>query len=392
MRAIKSVLKKIISVSVCFIQKGIRLLAWWFSILLPVKKNKIIVSSYYGRGYGDNPKYIVEQLLLSNKKLKIIWLLKNMDEAKSLPQGVTPCKNNTIRGIYHLATSKIWIDNCRKSFRYKKKNQIYIQTWHGFALKRIEKDVQDHLGKSYVQGAIKDSRNVDLIISDSRFMTQIYNSSFWYEGEVVEWGSPRNDIFWGDCSEYVSKIKNYYGIGIDKKIILYAPTFRCDHSLDAYNLDCRQVCSLFQQRFGDEFVLLIRLHPNIVDKCSNIKFDNNQIINATFYPDMQELLAGVDVVISDYSSLMFDFALSRKPCFQFATDIEQYKMDRNFYFEIDNLPFPLCRSNSELKDVILSFDIDSYRKGIDAFFVKVGMIEEGNASKNCAKWIIERID
>ena len=136
----------------------------------------------------------------------------------------------------------------------------------------------------------------------------------------------------------------------------------------------------------------MRLHPNIVDKCSNIKFDNNQIINATFYPDMQELLAGADIVISDYSSLMFDFALSRKPCFQFATDIEQYKMDRNFYFEIDNLPFPLCRSNSELKDTILSFNIESYREKIDAFFAKVGMIEEGNASKNCAKWIIERID
>ena len=387
----KNFIKELVSLSVRFVKKVCSRLAWGIACLLPIKKNKITVSSYYGGGYGDNPKYIVEQLLKTEKCLKIVWLVKSMEEAKSLPEHVEPCRINTIKSIYHLATAKFWIDNCRKNFHHKRKKQIYIQTWHGFALKRIEKDVQEQLSKGYMRKAVRDSKHIDLLISDSQFMTQIYKNSFWYNGDIVEWGSPRNDLFYGDHENFALKIKQFYNIEKDKKIVLYAPTFRADYSLDAYQLDGRRVCALCQKRFGSDFVLLIRLHPNIVDKCTSIEYHENEIINATFYPDMQELLAGVDIVISDYSSLMFDFALSKKPCFQFATDIEAYKKDRNFYFKIDNLPFPLCKNNDDLEQAILTFDMENYQKSLELFFKEVGMVMDGQASVRCAQWILEKI-
>ena len=359
---------------------------------LPIQKNKIVVSSYYGRGYGDNPKYIIEELLKDKQKLNIIWIVKTLSEKDSLPANVKACKAKSFLNIYHLATARVWIDNCRKSFRYKKKKQVYLQTWHGFALKRIEKDVEGHLGESYVKCAIKDSKNTDIIISDSRFMTGIYQKSFWYNGEIVEWGSPRTDIILNPRVEIYKNVRNYFGVSNDKKIVLYAPTFRADHSIEPYNIDYNRLKESCENRFGDKFVVLVRLHPNIISKCEFLKFKEGEIINATYYPDMQELLVASDICITDYSSLMFDFALSYKPCFQFATDIQDYKKDRNFYFEIDKLPFSVAQNNDELVKNILEFNREKYEEKLLEFYNKVGMIRDGQASRRCAKYILQNLN
>ena len=356
--------------------------------MLPIRSHKVLVSSYVGRGYGDNPKYIVEALLRLDDSVRIFWIVNNTEEAKSLPASVKPVRKGSLAAIYHMATAKIWIDNCRRVFAKKRKKQFYIQTWHGFALKRIEADVQDQLNPSYVQVAKKDSKAIDLIISEADFMTNIYQKAFWYDGKVVRWGSPRNDAMLdaGKMERFTDKVRQYYALGKDEKIILYAPTFRADHSLEPYKLDFAKVKEACQSRFGGEFKVLVRLHPNIADKsqelCAGVS-----VIDASFYPDMQELLAAADVVISDYSSLMFDFALSMKPCFQFATDIEAYKKDRNFYFSLDKLPFSLGQNNDVLVHNIKAFDEKAYKEALDVFFAHIGMERSGNASEKCAELI-----
>ena len=362
---------------------------WLICRLFPVNQIKIVVSNFYGRGYGDNPKYIIEKLLESTEKFKIIWLIKNDAEKSTLPEGVEACRINSIRSIYHLSTAKIWIDNCRKGFvMFKRKNQLYIQTWHGFALKRIEQDVIENLSKKYIQNAKSDSKKIDLIISDSSFMTDIYKSHFWYNGNVVEIGSPRNDIIINTHTSLKEKIFNEFNINTNKKLILYAPTFRADGSNAAYSLDYNNLIIACKKKFGEDFSVLVRLHPNVVKNSKFMKFDGVNIINASFYPDMQELLAAVDIVITDYSSLMFDFALSYKPCFQFALDIDEYKKDRNFYFDIYNLPFMLAKSNEELVNNILSFDEKQYKTKLEEFYDSVGMIMSGSASRQCADIIL----
>ena len=367
----------------------IRRSIWAVCWFLPIHQNKIVFSSFYGRGYGDNPKYIAEELLKQNQDYQLIWLVKDAEETKSLPEGIQPCQMGTVRAIFHVTTAEIWVDNCRKYFFYKKKKQYYIQTWHGFALKRIERDVVETLGKEYEKAARKDSRAIDIILSDSAFMTDIYKKAFWYDGRIVEWGSPRNDLMY--CQEKRNEsrkqVEEFYHIPQDDKIVLYAPTFRVDGSLEPYRIDIEGVKAACEKRFGSKFTAVIRLHPNVAEKSKELNFDWETNIDATRYPDMQMLLAAADVVISDYSSLMFDFALSGRPCFQFATDISEYKKDRNFYFRLDKLPFTVAETNEALLRDIEGFDANRYTRDLQAFFEGVGMNQEGTASEKCSQLI-----
>lgn len=356
--------------------------------IIPINNRKIFIISYYGKGFGDNPKYIVEELLRVNNDYKIIWGVKKGVDVSNFPPQVKICRYFGLLAAFHLATSKIWIDNCRKPPVLKRKKQVYLQTWHGFALKRIERDVEEKLSKYYTYCAKADSKKIDLIISDSKFMSEIYRKSFWYNGEIVEWGSPRNDILINGQSHALKKVRDFFNI-TNKKIILYAPTFRADGSLSPYSIDYDRLRQCCKRKFGEDFIVLVRLHPNIVQRCQDLLFEEGKIINATYYADMQELLLASDICITDYSSLMFDFALSGKPCFQFATDIEEYKQDRNFYFEIDKLPFTVSCNNDELENNILNFEESKYKEHLQRFYQKVGMIMDGKATIRTVEYILK---
>ncbi len=359
---------------------------------LPVNPRKVVFCSYYGRGYSDSPKAIAEALLSSGEKRKLQWLVKTPEDAKELPQGVEPVPYDSFRRIYALSTAKIWVDNCRKGCRGKKKSQYYLQTWHGFALKRIEKDAERALEPAYVQSCKNDSAQCDLIVSGSDFMTKLYQNAFWYDGEVAAFGTPRNDVFFQNTDAVKQKVFAALGLKPTRRLLLYAPTFRVDHSTDAYKLDVENVLAACEKRFGGCWTALIRLHPNVAEQSKGLfAYDETRVLDATRYPDMQELLLAADLLITDYSSSMFDYALSGKPCLQFATDVEAYKTDRNFYFPIDSLPFPLADSNAALCREILAFDEEVYRKRWAAFYKEQGFCEDGQAAKRCADWILQKM-
>ena len=356
--------------------------------LLPINKSKIILSSYCGNDYSDNPKYIANELLRRNTNVEIIWAIREEIRPTFIPEGVKPCIIGTPEYVFHLLTSKVWIDNCRKEFVYKRKNQTYIQTWHGFAIKRIESDVADKLGSAYVNRAIRDSKAIDLIISEGSYMTNIYKNSFWYSGEVAEWGSPRYDVIL-DPNFDKKSIRARLSIPDDTKIILYAPTFRANKSLEPYAIDTKRVIEACEARFGGKFIFMTRLHPNLTR--ADISLDFGDAIDASTYPDIQELLAISDVVISDYSSLIVDFALTKRPCFQFATDYPEYRKDRDLYFELNELPFAFTQSNDELVSAIEHFDSAEHTKKINAFLESVGMVLDGDSSKKCVDFILEKM-
>ncbi len=364
---------------------------WTLGRLLPVQKNKIVISSYYGRGYGDNAKPIVEELLKRTCNLDIVWMVNDDAAAETLPSGVRPVKNTLWNRIRELCTAKIWIDNCRKGARVKKQGQWYLQTWHGFALKRIEKDAAASLPADYPQYAGRDSAQTDLIVSNSALMTKIYNESFWYHGEVLEFGSPRNDVFFVPAENVKEKVRAALDVPEDCFMVLYAPTFRADGSMDAYSVDYARLQKALAERFGGKWVALIRLHPNVMSKAKDLDIDGINTFDATRYDDMQELLAAADAVISDYSSLMFDYGLTKRPCFQFATDIAAYEKDRNFYFPLRKMPFPLAQNNDALESVIQHWEQDEAEKAWDAFCAEFGICEDGKASARCVDWILEKM-
>lgn len=374
-----------------FLNKIGRGAAWTIGRMLPIEQNKIVISSYYGRGFGDNLRPIAEELLRRDKDLKIVWLTAGENAAASLPKGITAVEYNSLDRIKELSTAKVWLDNCRKGARQKREGQIYVQTWHGFALKRIEKDVCDTLGDGYEEYAMRDSAQTDLIVSDSRFMTEVYRRTFWYDGEIQEFGSPRNDALINGDEETYKLVRSRFELPEDCRIVLYAPTFRADKSMEPYSIDYARLRKSCEARFGGRFAVLIRLHPNIMKQAEELTFDNETTFDASAYQDMQELLSAADVVITDYSSLMFDFMLTRRPCFQYASDIEAYRNDRNFNFSLDKLPFPLAENNDELESKILGFDDAEYQNRLKKFNEEFGIIADGQAASRCVDWILDKM-
>jgi len=360
--------------------------------LMP-KKKKIAIKSFYGRGYGNNAKYIVEELVKHDSDVEIVWLVnKKGKEESSFPSYITPVLDGRMRELYHLATAKVWIDDCRKVRPiYKSRNQFYLQTWHSpLRPKKIEKDAGNMLSPRYVKSAKRDSKNIDLMISGCDFSHNIYQRAFWYEGEIAKVGTPRCDIFFKKDEAIIEKVRTHFGIPPGSAVVLYAPTFR-RVATDVYKFDYEKVRSAIGSKMNRECYMLIRLHPNVAHQSGDISY-SDKVMNATYYEDMQDLLYVSDVLITDYSSSMFDMAIARKVCIMFAPDYEYYiKAERELYFDLDKLPFPLAKSESDLIDVLSCFDHEEYLKELEGFLCEIGNYEDGHASKRIAEILITKL-
>ena len=236
--------------------------------------------------------------------------------------------------------------------------------------------------------AKKDSKQIDLLLVGNRKSKQIYEKSFWYDGDYLECGTPQCDLFFEKGKEYKTKVMNGLGLAGEKKILLYAPTFRKDHNLAVYNVDYENLKLSLERKFGGEWIILVRLHPHLLNEVKNLKF-NEYIINATSYDDIQELLGVADAVITDYSALMFDYILTKKPCFLYASDYENYvSTDRRLYFDIKDLPFPISFNNEELNKQILDFSMEKYQESCEEFLKQgIGTWDDGQACKRVLKYI-----
>lgn len=373
------------------VKRLLRRILWQLFRILPIQKNKIVFVSYYGRGYSDNPKYIAEQLLADGMKMKYVWVVSGKEQ-KEFPEQFITTQMNSVSYIYHMSTAKFWVDNARKYYCVKKKGQLYIQTWHGgFGLKRIEKEVEDKLSPAYVRMAKRDAKQIDLMISNSKTLSDLYRSAFWYEtGEILECGLPRNDRLFNYTEQDANKIREKLKLPENVKVCLYAPTFRESRALDIYNMDYYLCAKELEKKFGGKWIILLRLHPNIFKLSQTIQFDEKVVFNASFYEDIQELYMISDLAITDYSSIMFDFMLTGKPCLMYASDVAEYKKDRNFFVPLEELPFPLAEDNQQLAENIEKFDLETYSSSVEKFMKKHKFCETGEASKRVAEWIEKR--
>ncbi|CRK81692.1 CDP-glycerol glycerophosphotransferase family protein [Neobacillus massiliamazoniensis] len=360
-----------------------------FFIKLPIKNNKIVMTNFNGKGYGCNPKYIAEELLRQKLNYDIVWVLKKelIGKAK-IPKEIRIVEYESIKHLYELATARVWIDNERKYFYSpKRKKQFYIQTYHGVvALKQVEKDVEKQLPVSYVDKAKNDSKMIDLFIANSKFNSNLYRRAFWYEGEVLEVGAPRCEILIKENKNILDQVRNYFNITEGKRILLYAPTFRANSDTKVYNVDFETLIQTLEKKYCGEWIVLVRLHPDISTKADFLEY-NSKILNATDYDDMNELLSASDILITDYSSSVFEFSFTKKPIFLYAPDIKEYIEERNFYFDIRSLPYPLAENNNQLQTVIEGFDKSRYLIELDTFFKKIGIFDPKGASAKIVKII-----
>lgn len=360
-----------------------------------VRKGRVMMWAYTFKQYSCNPRYLTEYLLENDTEFEIYWVFRRKVDISGIDKRIRCVRYLSLKYFLLVNTAEFLITNARtdpyRMYWTKRPGQKYLMLWHGgVALKKIEKDAEDKLKYSYLKKAKIDSRVCDLMISGCRFQTRLLKESFWYSGEILEKGIPRCDIFFDKerHMEFDRRVRSTYSIPESDRIILYAPTFRADHSIEPYRISWDKVIPELENVFkGSGITVLVRLHPVLIGKVdtSSLLCCRN-VVDATSYHDMQELMCVASMLITDYSSSMFDFGMLGKPCFLYATDIEKY--NRGYYFRFDEMPFPLGRNEDELLENIRNFDPEEYGRDIERFFDdKIGMVENGTSSKALSEWM-----
>lgn len=366
------------------IEKILQRIFW----LLPIAKKKIIFVSYYGSRYGCSPKYLSEYIVRTHPEWDVVWAFTHPERYDI--EGVRKVKWMSLRYLYELSTSIVFVTNYRTAESYvKRSKQLYIMTWHStLRLKMIEKDAESLLPPNYISMAKADSEKIDLLLSGCRFSDEIFQRAFWYSGKILHSGTPRNDIFFfSDRLNMQKTVRNKLNIEDGVKLLLYAPTFRENKGLSCFNLDYRALANHLSTTVGGRWQILVRLHPHLLS-CSDALLKDSGVIDVTEYDDIQELLLIADMLVTDYSSLMFDFVLTRRPCFLYVPDIDTYMAEeRKLYFDIEKLPFPSSRSQEELHGLISNFDTGQYLSETEKFMNNTGSYEDGRASQRVTEYI-----
>ena len=393
-------------------------LCFYMCRVFPVHKNRISVCTFEGKGgFGCNPKYIVLELHKRRPDLEIIWLVNDM--TKEFPDYIKKVPNSLWSRAYWLSTSKIWIDNYRKPYgTRKRKGQFYINTWHAnIGFKSIGLWRGDAFSKMAYLVSKNDSRMIDRVVIDSKFCEKLFRKGLLYDGEYLFVGQPRCDILHGDRTPYKQQLREKYSLSAEAKIVMFAPTFKETSTngkrsvyLDQWSIDFPRMLSTLEKKFGSQWYLFVRLHPQIAREGSQTGLTrsmNGRVSDVSLEDDMYELLAGVDAFVTDYSSAAFDACCCGIPVFVYADDLKQYQKARGsllWDFPEDHkepvrnnkaitpgidvtLPFPIAHNNDELNDDIRSFDEKKYVELIERFRSDTSMAFEGKASKQVVDYI-----
>lgn len=360
-------------------------------LFIPIKKKQVLFWADGFNHYGCNPKYISEYLANNDNNYSLIWAFQKGVDASNV-QDARVVRYGTIEYLFAINSSEFIITNQRISSAYvlwkKKKGQKYIMTWHGSCpIKMIMADANK--SKKFKKIMLKDSAMCDLILSDSDYFTNIVRRSFWYDGDILQKGLPRNDIFFDPKRrrEAKEKICRLFGIDILKPIVLYAPTFRDDEESFPYITEWKELKNALNTKFQNDVKILVRLHPNMINsKPEKELLRNESVINVTKYDDMQELLCAADLMITDYSSCMFEISMLQKPCFLFTPDINTY--ERGFYLSLSNLPFSVANTIQDLIDNINNTDFSELIRRQENYLIEqFNLVKETNASGAVLKWM-----
>lgn len=358
------------------------------------KKNKIVFDNFLGKGYGDNPKYICDELIKRQNNLDLVWLSNNMDE--EFPKEVRVVKYGTQKALRELSSARIWVDNVRNMYKPPKKpNQIYLQTWHGsYGPKPSEGDALNKLSSGYINSAKKDGSITDAIISDCDLQTKKFETVYWLneKTEILKYGMPRNDSLIKNNSNenYKKNIKRKLEISEHSFIVLYAPTFRDDRSANGYVFDFNRIIRAFEKKFNTDVFVLLRLHPNDIENRKEFRF-SDKVMDVSSYPDAQDLSLISDCLITDYSTMFTDFLILKKNAFFLAIDYDLYSEQRGILPDYFNYPYSVSFSVDSLIDAIEDFDVVKQKERIEKFAAENKFYSDGHSSEKIADWIMNKL-
>ena len=349
---------------------------------LPLKKNRIVFFSFRGNQYSCNPKSISEYVQVCYPgKYEIIWAFNNPKKYKYLERrGVRVVKYKSLKRILLQTTAKYSINNTGSySWIPLRKGQYHINTWHaGGAYKRLQHDSNADYNRRLT------AEETSLMISSCKLFTK-YNirEQFTFYGKVLSIGMPRNDVFFDNnaVKKKATYVRRHYKINNDNLIVLYAPTWRYDGKIPSF--DFERIKRFLSEKYKKDVVFMVRNHS-----LSNNKYNN--LLDVSDYDDMQDLLCTADILITDYSSSIWDYSFTYRPCFLFVPDLKKYTDEQGFYTDIKTWGFPICRNSDELIFEMDNFDNDDYKKRMINHHVLYGSYEQGRATKAFCEEVFER--
>lgn len=358
--------------------------------IFPINNRRVIFQSYIGKQYSCNPKYISEYLIKCDEQYEVIWSFEKPKLYKDLEkQGIKVIGSKGFFFWYYRLTAKVTVTNVMwKNYTPVRKGQYEIQTWHGGGggyKKTLADDKEETKKKITIKRHLKNFERYSLVLTSSATSLRTNARTAMHYRGIVLGGTARNDMLINHDRPYIDrKVRGYYGLESDVHIVLYAPTWRKDARKEDFDVDYNAVRKAFTDRFGGTWVVFRRMHWMAAEF---FKDSTKDYISAESYPDMQELLYTVDALISDYSSSIWDFSFTGKPCFLFCTDLGKFKEDRDFYNPITTWGFPLAENNSELVDRILQFDEKKYAVDMEEQHIKNMAFENGHTTENVCKII-----
>lgn len=349
----------------------------------------IVFESFFGKSYSDSPKYIFEYLNETYPgKYKYIWV--NAGKKLKLPYPAKQMKRFSFKYFYYMARCKYMVFNGRQpQYFIKRKGNVFLETWHGTPLKKLVFDMEDVTTASplYKEQFYIQTRSWDYLVAPNAFSEEVFRHAFMYDGTMLETGYPRNDILYREDKEQLcAEIKRELGIPADKKVILYAPTWRDDefYGHAQYKFSLKLDLERMKKALGDEYVIVLRTHYFIADFLDLSSYDGFAY-NLSKYDDIARLYLISDLLITDYSSVFFDYANLRRPMLFFTYDLEKYRsVLRGFYIDVEEeLPGPMLFDTGEVIHAIQNIQEvqKKYEEKYRQFCEKYCAWEDGHATK-----------
>ena len=385
---------------------SVRALYYIGTYTLRPKDNIILFESSNGRNYTGNPRYVYEKILKDGleNEFKCVWVFMDPNN-QDLPGNAIKVKKSHFKFLYYSIVSGSWIFDSRHLYYLKKSKETkYIQTWHGTPLKKLglDMDFVNMSGKEdieqYHQEFRENSASWQYLISQNSYSSEIFRRAFAFNGEMLEIGYPRNDILINDNNQdNIDRIKSKFNVPKDKKVILYAPTWRDNEYYESgeYKFATKMDFELMKEALSDDYVMIVKYHYLVKDNV-DWKIYGNFIIECDADWDIQELYLISDILITDYSSVMFDYAILRRPMLFFTYDLEFYKNSlRDFYFDMfEEVPGPIVEDTESLVKEIEGLNVEDYesRYGAkyDNFQSKYNEFDRGIACQTIIDLIRDR--
>ena len=364
----------------------------WFIKIKP-KKKTIIFESFLGRQYSCNPKAIFEYMNEQYPKCKLYWSINPKYKENFLH--LQTIERFTLKWYWKLARAEYWVFNSRLPlWILKPKATTYIQTWHGTPLKKLVFDMEEvHMPGTttakYKQNFYLESRNWDYLISPNDYSSKIFKRAFRFEKVMLEYGYPRNDVLYNKNNENtISRIKHDLGIPTDKKVILYAPTFRDNQYYRAgnYKFDLPLDLNILKKRYGERSVFLLRMHYLIAENYDLTAY-TGFVYDFSNKADINDLYLVSDLLITDYSSVFFDYANLKRPIILYMYDLKEYRKTlRGFYINLEKeSPGPIIETEADLLCTLDEFfstgEFKDYHADYNAFYNKYCYLDDGSVTK-----------